>query len=597
MRRLVIILCTLLVCGSFVPPIAATPASDIAPLVAVTGQTIPEHYIVSLKAGVHPRDVASGQRVVTTAEYTGPRPGFAAALDAGQLAALRRHPHVTAIEPDQVVSIATTQANPPSWGLDRVDQRTLPLSQGYSPFAAGQGVTAYIIDTGIYPDHPDFGGRASVGTTFVPTEPPVDFNGHGTHVAGTIGGERYGIAKQVSLVGVKVLNRFGSGTTSTILAGIDWVAQEHLAHPGTPALANLSISGPASLSVDSAIDALVDAGVFVVVAAGNTATDACESSPSRASKAFAVAASDIADNSASFTNTGSCVKLYAPGVDIVSDWIPVGSEIDPNFPTVTLSGTSMAAPHVMGAAVLFLSVKPQASPQEIATWLLATATPNILRGVPVGTPNKLLFSGKLALTATGATTYGDATAVLHATLKVDGANAPISGVPITFTLNSVAVCRIGATPAGLPSCPNTDSQGAARLPDVPIAALGAGKYLNVACANFAGAGDYPPTGPDCGPLTVARRILWVKPVDQTVKLKQPNPTGCTLQLANGSAFLPSDGWGSMNTSNVRCTSSRNYPSSNASETVGKTYKISATGVLSTNYDIRYQQGTLTVIQP
>lgn len=307
--------------------------------------------------------------------------GFAAELTDDAVQDLLNDPDVAYIEEDQEVNINTTQSPTPSWGLDRVDQHNLPLSNTYTynATAAQQGVVrAYIIDTGILTSHPDFGGRASAVFDAMGGN-GIDCNGHGTHVAGTVGGTKYGIAKSILLRAVRVLDCSGSGTNSGVIAGMDWVATNHI----NPAVANMSLGGGLSTAVNTSANNLANSGVFLAVAAGNSNANACNSSPSSAANATVVAASAINDTRASFSNFGSCVDLYAPGVSITSDWLSNG--------TNTISGTSMATPHVTGVAALYKAVNGNASFSTIRTWLVTNATANVISGNPAGTPNLLLF--------------------------------------------------------------------------------------------------------------------------------------------------------------------------------------------------------------
>jgi subtilisin family serine protease len=308
-------------------------------------------------------------------------PGYAAVLPPGGLRGVEGGPDVVTVEPD--VPVRARDGMPGSdaraaapWGLDRVDQRALPLSGTYTPPAAdraGAGVTAYVIDSGIADGHHDLSGRVRSGFTAIDDGRGTrDCAGHGTHVAGTIGGTEYGVAPAVALVAVRTLDCEGGGETSGVIAGIDWAARDH--RRGTPAVANLSLSGPAGENVDAAIRGLIDDGVTVAVAAGNEDDDACDSSPAREPTALTVAATDRDDRRASFSNRGSCVDLFAPGVDIVSDWYSGDTA------TEELSGTSMAAPHVAGAAALLLGADPGLSPAQVTDRLLGSATARVVRG-------------------------------------------------------------------------------------------------------------------------------------------------------------------------------------------------------------------------
>jgi serine protease len=303
-------------------------------------------------------------------------------LEDSQVEALRRDPRVAYVEQDQRVRVRSVQTNAP-WGLDRIDQNNLPLNQTYISPDGGAEVNVYVVDTGILTSHQDFGGRASSGFDFVDQDSDAtDCNGHGTHVAGSIGGAVHGVAKNVKLIGVRVLDCQGSGSFSSVIAGIDWVTANHI----KPAVANLSLGGGASQAVDDAVIASITAGVIYVVAAGNENQNACNSSPSRVPAAITVGSSTRADQRSSFSNFGSCVDIFAPGSDILSTWI--GSPSSTN----TISGTSMASPHVAGVAALYLASHPSAAPQDVAGAILAGAVPGKISNVGSGSPNLLLSS-------------------------------------------------------------------------------------------------------------------------------------------------------------------------------------------------------------
>jgi subtilisin family serine protease len=362
-------------------PVAA-PQEAAAPLrSAAGGRGIEGSYIVVLKEGANPRSVAAIAGVEPNFVYTAAVNGFAASLNEGQLNALRHNPNVDYVEQDQVVEAAATQSGA-TWGLDRIDQRSRPLSGTYTYNTTASGVYAYIIDTGIYASHSQFGGRASNVYDALGGN-GTDCNGHGTHVAGTVGSSTYGVAKGVQLRGLRTLNCSGSGATSGIISAIDWVRVNRV----NPAVANLSLGGGYSSTLNTAITNLSNSGVFVAVAAGNENQNACNVSPASAASATTVAASTSSDAKASYSNYGSCVDLYAPGSSITSTWLNGG--------TNSISGTSMASPHVAGVGALYKATYGNAATSTIDSWIKTNATANVITGNPSGTPNRLLYKGTL----------------------------------------------------------------------------------------------------------------------------------------------------------------------------------------------------------
>ncbi|KJY89334.1 alkaline serine protease [Pseudoalteromonas piscicida] len=314
--------------------------------------------------------------------------GVAVKASSEQLLKLLSHPDIKFIEQNATFTIDPEFSdfhalqNNPTWGLDRIDQRDRPLDKKYVGANNGQGVTAYIIDTGVLNSHNDFGGRARNGYDFVDNDAvSQDCNGHGTHVAGTIGGSQYGVAKAVDLVGVRVLNCSGSGSYAGVIAGIDWVA----GNASGPSVANMSLGGGKSQAVNNAVANAVNRGITFVVAAGNDRGDACSKSPASEPSAITVASSDINDARSGFSNYGKCVDVFAPGSSITSAWI--GS----NSATKTISGTSMASPHVAGVAALHLSKSPNLNPAQVTAAISNNASQNKISDL-VGSPNKLVYA-------------------------------------------------------------------------------------------------------------------------------------------------------------------------------------------------------------
>ncbi|HEX2210780.1 MAG TPA: S8 family peptidase [Longimicrobium sp.] len=363
-------------------PLAA-PSGGTAPLLsAQNGKGIAGQYIVVLNEGANPRSVAAVAGVNPKFVYTAALNGFSAALNQGQLNALQHNPAVAYIEQDQEVQVSTTQTGA-TWGLDRIDQRDLPLNGTYTYTPTGAGVHAYIIDTGILLNHTQFTGRIGNGYDAVTSGGSAnDCNGHGTHVAGTVGGTTYGVAKQVTLHPVRVLSCSGSGSTSGVIAGMDWVANNRV----LPAVANMSLGGGASTAVDDAVNRMHNRSVTVVVAAGNENQNACNVSPARAANAITVGSTTSSDARSSFSNYGSCVDVFAPGSSITSAWHTSTTA------TNTISGTSMASPHVAGVAALYLQGNTGALPSAVANAIVSTATTGKVTGAGSGSPNRLVYS-------------------------------------------------------------------------------------------------------------------------------------------------------------------------------------------------------------
>jgi subtilisin family serine protease len=369
--------------------ISLLAAAALVPTAASAARSVEDRYIVVLKEGADPSTVAKAHGSPKARIFRTALNGYAARIPASQLAALRRDSRVDYVEADRLMQAQATQTGA-TWGLDRIDQRLLPLNSTFSYTRTGAGVTAYILDTGLRPSHADFGGRAVADQDFVdpanPTGPYYndgkDCNGHGTHVGGTVGGTAYGVAKSVSLVGVRVLDCGGYGLISEIVAGVDWVTR----NAAKPAVANMSLGGGGSTALDSAVSRSVAAGITYAVAAGNEHRDACSFSPARVGAALTVAASDRTDRRPQFSNYGSCVDWFSPGVGISSDWFSSDTA------TATLNGTSMASPHTAGAAAQYLESNPAASPATVRSALYTQATKARITGSRT-TNNHLLYTG------------------------------------------------------------------------------------------------------------------------------------------------------------------------------------------------------------
>ncbi len=387
-------------------PVAAAPVRKSSGR-AVTGQ-----YIVVLKDGVTARSdesasqtprlselasaLATGARATVGAKFEDALRGFVLKGDLAAAQSIANDSRVAYVEEDAVVTLETagSAASVPTWGLDRIDDRTLPLDGSYAWSADGAGVDVYIIDTGIRSSHVEFGGRVDTSNAFTAflwdSYGTEDCNGHGTLVAGTVAGATYGVAKWATLHPVRVVDCGGYATVSTVVSGVNWVTLQRSSQGSSrkarPAVANISLGAPPSLALDAAVSSAVAAGVTVVVAAGNGASDACETSPARVSSVITVGATTSSDALWSASNFGPCVALYAPGQNVTSAFI--GSDTD----SLAMTGTSIAAPHVAGAAALWLSVDRTATPDEVKTLILASATKDVVTGLGPGSTNRLLYA-------------------------------------------------------------------------------------------------------------------------------------------------------------------------------------------------------------
>ncbi|MFE9772742.1 S8 family serine peptidase [Streptomyces sp. NPDC005931] len=374
---------------SALPAGAAPTAPEGRIQYAGAANAVADSYVITLKGAragsAEGRAVAKKYGAEIERTYTKALNGYEIEATEAEAERLAADPAVASVVQNRTFRITGTQPSPPSWGLDRIDQKSLPLNNSYTyPDSAGQGVTAYVIDTGVRVTHSDFGGRASDGYDAVDNDNTAqDGHGHGTHVAGTVAGSAYGVAKKAKIVGVRVLNNSGSGTTAQVVAGIDWVARNAV----KPAVANMSLGGSADSAIDTAVRNAIATGVTFVVAAGNESTNASTKSPARVTEAITVGATTSSDARASYSNYGSVLDLFAPGSSITSAWRTSDTA------TNTISGTSMASPHVAGAAALHLADNPSATPAQVSSALTTAATSGVVGNPGTGSPNRLLYVG------------------------------------------------------------------------------------------------------------------------------------------------------------------------------------------------------------
>ncbi|MEH1164817.1 S8 family serine peptidase [Micromonospora sp. CPCC 205539] len=587
-RSVLVGVATLTLLAGAAPAMAAEPTGTVR---AAGGDTaVADSYIVVFKDTAVSRgavgdnaDRLVGRHGGTVARtYGAALRGFEIRVGAKAAARIAADPAVAYVEQNHTVSIAGTQTNPPSWGLDRIDQRNLPLNSSYTYPNTASNVHAYIIDTGVLFGHNDFGGRAVSGFDAVDGGSADDCNGHGTHVAGTVGGSAYGVAKGAQIVGVRVLNCQGSGTNAQVVAGIDWVTANAI----KPAVANMSLGGGANSSIDTAVANSISSGVTYAVAAGNgnalgVRQNACNYSPARVASAITVGATQNTDAAASFSNFGTCVDILAPGVNITSAWYTSASA------TNTISGTSMASPHVAGASALVLSANPSWSPQQVRDYLVTNSTPNVVTNVGTGTPNQLLYvvngtppandfsvsvsptsgstapGGSVTATVGTATTAGSAQSVsLSASGLPAGATASFSPSTVTSGGSStLTIATSASTPAGTyPVTVTGTGTAGTRTATYTLTVTGSGgggcsgsNGTDVAIPDAGAAVSSSITIAGCGrnassASTVAVNIVHTYRGDLVIDLVAPD--GSSYRLKNSSYFDGTDNVNTTYTTNV-----------------------------------------------
>jgi len=449
---------------------AASPASAEGQILgADRADAVKDSYIVTLKESASPRAESAKTAGSLTSKYGGQVRaafkhainGFSVTMTADQARKLAADPTVAYVQQDAVVKLADTQSPVPSWGLDRIDQQNLPLDNSYTYSTTAANVHAYIVDTGVRTTHTTFGGRATWGTNTAGDGNDSDCNGHGTHVAGNVGGSQYGVAKGVSIVAVKVLDCLGQGTTAGVVAGIDWVTANAI----KPAVANMSLGGGADTTLDNAVANSIASGVTYAVASGNSNANACSYSPARVPTAITVNASTNTDARASFSNYGTCTDIFAPGQDITSSWNTNDTA------TNTISGTSMATPHVTGAAALYLAANPTATPAAVQSALVAAATSDKITSPGTGSPNKLLYTGGGGTPGTPSVTNPGAQASTVGTavslqLSASGGTSPYTwaatGLPAGLSISSSGLISGTPTTAATSSVTATATDAAAK---------------------------------------------------------------------------------------------------------------------------------------